>query len=494
MIKSKKAFAALAITAAVGFSSVIPFNVLQVSAAANFMDIDGAAAPYKTAIEEMAKQNVISGFSDTQFKPNQNVTRAELAKIVTLALHVDQNQAKKNTFTDVADSAWYASYVTAMVNAGAMKGEGTSFSPNNSVTHEQLVEIVASVLKVDTSKVKGLMGTAFATGKLASRGEVAMLVHAAQQLAPVQVTSIKNLNAITLQVTFSAPLPKEDIDVDKAKQNFVFDNGLTVLNIPQLKSGATATYIVPVSPQKAGTKYSLSYKGQAAGTFEANTEKLALRSGQQVSYDTFEIESSLEDGVADYGYVVAAYSAARKGAFVVDDNNMNNGKSYKILSSMRDKQVYITPEGGETMTASYVLFTQATDGRQAPKFRLPNGEVFKPGVKYTVTSDWATLANPTFTAKEIGPLAIQSAQQVSETSLDVTLAQDPKDELFAVRSITLTPLNGAPLTAQYKLTSRKGATGTFDIQNGGKLVPGTTYTVAPQGKWATANAVTVTAK
>ncbi|WP_171651122.1 S-layer homology domain-containing protein, partial [Paenibacillus foliorum] len=176
MIRSKKAFAALAITAAVGFSSIVPFNVLQVLAATNFMDIDGAAASYKTAIEEMAKQNVISGFSDTQYKPNQNVTRAELAKIVALALHVDLTNTKKSDFTDVAESAWYASYVAAMVNNGAMKGEGNSFSPTKSVTHEQLVEIVAAVLKVDTDKVKGLLGTAFTAGKLASRGEVAMLV------------------------------------------------------------------------------------------------------------------------------------------------------------------------------------------------------------------------------------------------------------------------------------------------------------------------------
>ncbi|MDF2958317.1 MAG: hypothetical protein K0S39_52 [Paenibacillus sp.] len=493
MISGKRAIAALAITATVGLSSIVPFNVMQVSAAAKFMDIEGAA-PYKAAIEEMAKQNVVSGVSDQEFKPNQNVTRAELAKMVALALRMDLNSGKKLNFNDVADSDWYASYAAALVANGAMKGEEGRFSPNKPVTHEQLADIVAAVLKVDAAKVKALLGTAFTNGKFASRGEAALLVYGAQQLVPVQVTSIKTLNAITLQVTFSAPLPKEDVDVAKAKENFVFDNGLTVLNIPQLKSGATATYIVPTSPQKPGTTYSLSYKGQNAGTFEANTEKLNMRSGQQVAYDTFELESSLEDGVADYGYIVAAYSAGRKGAFVVDENNVYNGKPYQILSSMRDKQVVITPEGGEAMIANYIPFTQATDGRQAPKFRLPAGQTFKPGVKYTVTSDWATFANPSFTAKEIGPLTIQSAQQVSETSLDVTLTQDPKDELFALRSITLTPANGAPLTAQYKLTSRKGATGTFDIQNNGKLVPGTAYTVTPVGNWATATNITVTAK
>ncbi|WP_051620764.1 S-layer homology domain-containing protein [Paenibacillus sp. UNC451MF] len=489
MIKRKK-FAAWVITTAVGLSAIVP----QVSAAVNFTD-NGAATSYKTAVEELAKQNIISGYGDQEFKPNQNVTRAELAKMVALALHVELNTTGKPALSDVTSSDWYQSYAGALVSIGAMKSEDGKFQPNKPVTHEQLIEVAAAVLKVDAAQLKAQFGSAFVSGKFATRGEAALLVYAAQQIAPVQITSITPLNAITLQVTFSAPLPKENTDVDKAKANITFDNGLQLLNIPQLKSGATQTYIVPVTPQKEGTTYTMDYQGKTSMTFTANTEKLELRSAQQISADTFEVESSLEDGVADYGYVVAAYSSSRKGAFIVDENNVYNGKQYNILSSMRDKQVYITPEGGETMTANYVLFTQATDGRQAPKFRLPNGQTFKPGVKYTVTSDWADIASATFTAKEIAPLAIQSAKQVSETSIEVTLTEDPKDELFAVRSVTLTPVGGgAPLTAQYKLTSRKGATGTFDLQNGAKLAAGTSYTVASVDNWATAAGVTVTTK
>ncbi|WP_282938464.1 S-layer homology domain-containing protein [Paenibacillus sp. RC67] len=488
MIKRKK-FAAWVITTAVGLSAIVP----QVSAAVNFTD-NGTATSYKMAVEELAKQNVISGYGDQEFKPNQNVTRAELAKMVALALHVELNTTGKPALSDVASSDWYQSYASALVSIGAMKGEDGKFQPNKPVTHEQLIEVTAAVLKVDVAQVKAQFGSAFVSGKSATRGEAALLVYAAQQIAPVQITSITPLNAITLQVTFSAPLPKENTDADKAKANITFDNGLKLLNIPQLKSGATQTYIVPVTPQKEGTTYTMSYQGQTSMTFTANTEKLELRSAQQVTADTFEVESSLEDGVADYGYVVAAYSSSRKGAFVVDDNNLYNGKQYKILSSMRDKQVYITPEGGETMTANYVLFTQATDGRQAPKFRLPNGQTFKPGVKYTVTSDWANIASGSFTAIEIAPLAIQSANKVNETSFEIALTQDPKDELFAVRSVTLTPVGGGtPLTAQYKLSSRKGATGTFDLQNGAKLAAGTTYTITAADNWATATGVTLTA-
>ncbi|WP_218131594.1 S-layer homology domain-containing protein [Paenibacillus sp. cl123] len=485
----RKKIAVLAVTSAVSLS--LWGN--QVFAAA-FSDVPPSAS-YKTAIEEMIKQHVITGYSDHEFRPGQPVTRAELAKIFALAFHVQESAEKSSALSDVAESDWYRPYAEALVHTGAMKTENGKFNPNQPVTQEQLVQIAASLFHDNADRVKGILGGNYAKDQLVSRGEAVNFAYAAQQAAPVQIVSVTPLNAITLQITFSAPLPQEDVEVAKAKENFVFDNGLGVLNIPQLKSGSASTYIVPVTPQKEATTYSLSYKGQSAVTFGANTEKLALRQTQQIAADTFEVESSLEDGVADYGYIIAAYQSSRKGAFIVDENNRYNGKQYDILSSMRDKQVYITPENGETMIANYIPFTQATDGRQAPKFRLPAGQTFQPGVTYTVTSDWATIANSTFTAREIAPLAIASAEQVNETTINITLKQDPKDELFALRSVTLTPANGgAPLTAQYKLTSRKGATGTFELQNGEKLSAGTTYAVTPAGNWAAAADISLVGK
>ncbi|MDF2815486.1 MAG: hypothetical protein K0Q81_1686 [Paenibacillus sp.] len=492
MNKHKKVLTALAITTIVGLSATLPYNVLHVSAA-SFTDNEGNS-PYKAAIDEMAKQNVVDGYEDQLFKPLQDITRAELAKMVVLALDVNPAQGSVSEYSDVSAAEWYSTYVMAMAKLGAMKGENGLFQPSKPVTQGQMIEVVASVLKQDAAVVQALLQTPLVSGDHASRGLAAWLLRSAQTIAPAHVTSVKNLNSITLQVTFSAPLPKEEVDVAKAKENFVFDNGLTVLNIPQLKSGTTSTYIVPTSPQAAGVTYTLSYKGQQSDTFAASTEKLAMRSVQQVAADTFEVESSLADGVADYGYVVQAYSAGRPGAFIVDENNVYNGKTYQILSSMRDKKVYITPEGGQTMIAGYIPFTQATDGRQAPKFRLPDGQKFQPGVKYTVTSDWATIEAAAFTAKEIAPLSIQSVDSVNETTINVTLTEDPKDELFALRSLTLTAPDGTALTATYKLTSRKGAVGTFELQNGGKLAGGTTYTVTSVGNWAAVNGITVTAK
>ncbi|MGO4374284.1 S-layer homology domain-containing protein, partial [Paenibacillus sp. MCAF20] len=268
---------------------------------------------------------------------------------------------------------------------------------------------------------------------------------------------------------------------------------LTLTNMPRLKTGSIATYIVPTSVQKAGETYNLAYKGTAAGSFTGSGTKLNMTTASQVTNDTFELASLKASGVIDYGYIISAYSGGRgANAFVLNDREQANGQTYQIISSMQARQVIITPEGGEPIVAKYVPFTQSTDGKQEPKFRLPDGLTLTPGVKYTVSSDWANIASASFVAKSFDSLQVAGAQAISETSIEVTLTQDPGDELFSGRSITLTAPNGDVLTASYEYSSRKGATGVFDVTNNGKLIAGTTYAVTPVGDWATAAASSVT--
>lgn len=133
-----------------------------------------------------------------------------------------------------------------------------------------------------------------------------------------------------------------------------------------------------------------------------------MDSVRSVTSDTFKVESLITDGVTDYGNVIKAYAGGRGSqAFALDENNRYDGQAYQIISSLRDRSVTITPQGGEPIVAAYVPFTQATDGRQAAKFRLPSGQTLKAGTSYTVTADWFALNNPTFVAREAAPLVIE---------------------------------------------------------------------------------------
>ncbi|HZG14694.1 MAG TPA: S-layer homology domain-containing protein [Candidatus Bathyarchaeia archaeon] len=489
--------AALLVTTLLG-TAVLSFPALHVQAAQ-------AAAPatsvtvqeIQEAVGVLSRLGVLEGYKNQSMGIHNQINRAELAKMVAKTFHLDNQSPSNVSFTDVNPNAWYYKYASELVGLGIMQAENGQFNPRATVTNTELVQIVSKAMKRDVKSVNYWMER-FTSKQTPTRGEVAYLLNTAQKAIPSEkanVIDIKPLNNITLIVTFDAPLTSANEAFAKAKEDFAFTEGLTLTNMPRLKTGSIATYIVPTSEQKAGTPYSLTYKGKRAGTFVGNATKLSMIQPSQVTNDTFEIASLKSEGVVDYGYIISAYSAGRgDNAFVLDNNNQADGKTYQVISSMQGRQVTITPEGGQPIVAKYVPFTQSTDGKQEPKFRLPDGQTLTPGVTYTVSSDWAKMANPTFVAKNIASLELTAADAISETSISVTLAADPGDELFSGRSVELNAENGEKLIATYKYSSRKGAVGIFDIQQNGTLTKGTTYAVTPVGDWAGDSEVQLTVK
>lgn len=84
---------------------------------------------------------------------------------------------------------------------------------------------------------------------------------------------------------------------------------------------------------------------------------------------------------------------------------------------------------------------------------MPEGQALTPGVTYTVTSDWVQIANPTFVAESFEPLDIIGAEAISDSSVSITLSEDPGDELFSGRSIELMDTEGGKLMATYKYSN-----------------------------------------
>ena len=143
--------------------------------------------------------------------------------------------------------------------------------------------------------------------------------------------------------------------------------------------------------------------------------------------DTFEIESFLEDGVVDYANIIEAYKAGRGNqAFQLDEENKDkDGKQYQIISSLRDRKLTITASSGEKIEVGYFRLhkQQMVDKRLNSAYL--QAQTLKPGTEYTITSDWATVKNPKFTASSIAPLVIQSAEAIDNKSIQVTLDKDP---------------------------------------------------------------------
>lgn len=91
------------------FSVFILFGTMSVSASAIGMlnDIDGHWA--EESIKRAIDKGIINGYPDGSFKPDNSVSRAELAKILTIAFDLNSAAKLPEEFEDVENNQWYYS-------------------------------------------------------------------------------------------------------------------------------------------------------------------------------------------------------------------------------------------------------------------------------------------------------------------------------------------------------------------------------------------------
>jgi len=95
------------------------------------------------AIVYLADKKVVNGYSDGTFKPTASITRAEFTKIVVEAFYGVSGYEFENQFTDVADDAWYAAYVNKAYEEGIISGTGNGeFRPNDTITRQDMAVIL----------------------------------------------------------------------------------------------------------------------------------------------------------------------------------------------------------------------------------------------------------------------------------------------------------------------------------------------------------------
>lgn len=108
----------------------------------------------KNSIIKLSKLGIISGYSDGSYRPQNEVTRAELSKIIYLTIGLGRVD-DESVFDDVESGAWYADYVNALYQAGIINGTGERvFSPDEKVTRQDICTILYRALRY-----KGFMKT-----------------------------------------------------------------------------------------------------------------------------------------------------------------------------------------------------------------------------------------------------------------------------------------------------------------------------------------------
>ena len=103
-----------------------------------------------TNVLKMASIGVINGYGNGKFGPDDKLTRAQAATILTRlseALGKDMTEGNPQ-FTDIAANHWARTFVNKCYKAGIMLGTSdTTFSPNASYTIEQSIVTMVRLMK-----------------------------------------------------------------------------------------------------------------------------------------------------------------------------------------------------------------------------------------------------------------------------------------------------------------------------------------------------------
>lgn len=96
---------------------------------------------YYEMIEEMAKNNILNGYEDGTFKPNENITRAEASKIVVKYFNIQKNFFAPIIIKDVQDSHWAKNYIDQVVEYIPLY-EDEEFKPEKAITREEFINAI----------------------------------------------------------------------------------------------------------------------------------------------------------------------------------------------------------------------------------------------------------------------------------------------------------------------------------------------------------------
>ncbi|WP_143811892.1 Ig-like domain-containing protein [Paenibacillus sp. SSG-1] len=130
-------FAVLAIDQVTGLTVI--------SNPAEFGDISGHWA--EASIKQAAGTGIVTGYPDGSFKPGKTVTRAEFAVMLVNTLGLKKTGAELTFIDSASIGAWAQNAVAQMVQLGMMKGyENGTFRPNAEITRAEIAVTITNAV------------------------------------------------------------------------------------------------------------------------------------------------------------------------------------------------------------------------------------------------------------------------------------------------------------------------------------------------------------
>jgi uncharacterized surface protein with fasciclin (FAS1) repeats len=178
--------------------STVPSATPSTTSTVNLSDVpsDYWAHPF---IQALADNNVIAGFPDGSFRPNQAVTRAEFAALIQKAFG-SQNRVRQLSaggFSDVPANYWAASAIQYAYETGFLAGyPGNVFKPNQQIPRVQGIVALASGLGLTPSSTGSSsdLSTYYNDASAIPNYAVAGVTAATQSNIVVNYPDVKQLN------------------------------------------------------------------------------------------------------------------------------------------------------------------------------------------------------------------------------------------------------------------------------------------------------------
>ena len=102
------------------------------------------------SVEFLKEKQWINGYEDGTFRPDNNITRAEYAKLILTVFGI--KEGGQADFSDVSKDAWYAPFVAAAQANGIINGADGNFFPDKNLTRQDAAVIICRILDKASSE------------------------------------------------------------------------------------------------------------------------------------------------------------------------------------------------------------------------------------------------------------------------------------------------------------------------------------------------------
>ena len=386
----------------------IVFSAVTVSAKGNlYSDLNPDYECYQP-VKRLSDRDIIDGYEDNTFRPWNNVTRAEFCKIVVAMMDKTKEaklNSASSDFDDVNKVTWCIPYVNYLTSNNVIKGYAdATFKPNNIITYAEVVTILCRVLgyneeevgyswpanyikKAEDLKIAGNMK--FSANDCVTRAAMAIMVDNAMfinadgstVITPVRATknytlSDQYLEGIAIdyddltvyknnKTVTVADIELNDVVYYNTQTNTmdVYDKKITGIYKEALPSKAYVSSVnVGGNVYNLNSRVDTSALDASQGSFEIG-ERVTLLLGEN-DEACFAVELS-ETTAFDYGVLLKTYKETSKtgenegssqtmASIYMSDGNVYEYEVSKTYNSYVGKLVKIGYENG------YVTLTQPT--------------------------------------------------------------------------------------------------------------------------------------